>query len=82
MSGGSLTREERLERQDLDLGDPDDTVHIQKNGISTASKAYHDDPECDRINRDKEDLEDMSREEAQVRWRHPCGDCCDIEDKD
>lgn len=42
-----LTRDERLDRQDLDRGDPDDRVHVnQRSGSNSKITHYHDDAGC------------------------------------
>lgn len=67
---GQTTREERLERQDLDTGDPDDDV-------VTTQRAYHDDPNCSHVEKAGESQirRDLDRNGAQLRWLAPCWDC-------
>lgn len=76
MTGG-LTRDKRLARQELDDGDPGETVFYL--GLSARSKgrAYHDDADCrwlQNTNR-PDDVAETTRRGAQHRWLAPCAYC-------
>lgn len=76
----TMTRDERLSRQDRDDGDGEDTVYVIQSGtmrddrISTVN-TYHDTEECPHFNRRKRDPREMSRKGAQLRWLGPCKIC-------
>lgn len=69
----SRTREDRIERQGLDDGDPDDTVYTATGGHNGNRKTYHDDENCARFKSDGR--REMTREGAQRRWLSPCMVC-------
>lgn len=64
----NLTRDQRVDRQRLDDGDPDDSVYIG----SGESEAYHERPDCGLLS----DADETTRAAAQRRWRAPCQRCC------
>jgi len=71
---GSLRREQRVERQELDDGDPEATVYISGGGDRRSrGDTYHDDPECLRFKVDGRT--ELARKDAQRKWMGPCGWC-------
>lgn len=69
----SQTREDRIERQALDGGGPDETVYTSDNGHNGNRKIYHDDEDCVRFQSDGR--REMTREGAKRRWLGPCLVC-------
>lgn len=73
----SLTRDDRLERQNLDDGDPEDTVFTGRHAPGNSGEhIYHDDPDCNRIRQDE--LKEWTRREAKLHWKAP-GLCCVVD---
>jgi len=73
----NVTREELLARQELDSGNPDDTVYVRPsegNGSTTQTHArvYHDDADCYNL---AANPEESTRAAEQQRWRGPCKTC-------
>jgi len=69
MSGKS--RQQRINEQDLDDGDLDDTIYYIK---KATADHYHEDPSCKLIPQESEPL-DETRKYAQNRWMAPCPAC-------
>lgn len=63
-----VTREERIERQEQDTGDPDSRVLISRK----RSYTYHDRETC--VNAPEEGKL-IPRREAKARWLAPCTRC-------
>lgn len=65
------TREDRIQRQELDDGDPDDEVHT-----GPGSPIYHDDRDCQRLKQVADDeIGTDTRRAEQRRWHAPCSWC-------
>lgn len=73
----SPTREECLERQELDDGALNDTVYVVKKrgNFRVRGKTYHDDDECEAIQQSNGEPYPHSREKAQRKWLAPCLRC-------
>lgn len=69
----SLTRDQRLARQDRDQGDPDDEVFIATTENSASHQVYHDDKGCRHMR--GQDGQTTTRRAAQIRWLAPCLNC-------
>ena len=69
MSKSRPTTEERIARQALDDGEPDDTVWF---GTGQTKTSYHDRPDCFQV---KGGLKKSTRAAAQARWLAPCRVC-------
>jgi len=74
---GNITRDELLERQEEDPGDPEDTVYVMAAGppgsdTRTTPRIYHDDEDCHNLD---DDPDESTRAEEQQRWRGPCKAC-------
>lgn len=65
-----LSADERLERQELDDGDPGDEVYF---GVGEWSKMYHEDRGCQYF--DSATVKSGARKAAQKRWLAPCSGC-------
>jgi len=72
MSGGR-TREERLQLQERDDGDPGDAVYYAR-ARTTNNKGYHADRECKHL-QDSELVVEVTREQAWAMGRYPCSWC-------
>lgn len=67
-----MPREQRIDRQEQDNGDPDDTVwYVSVNG--NGNRAYHENDDCQYIRHTEP--KDTTREGAQKRWLAPCQNC-------
>lgn len=62
------TRSERISRQALDDGEPNEIVWISGRG----AYVYHDDDECPRLR----NPDPKPRHKAQAMWLAPCARCC------
>lgn len=72
---GTRTREERVQRQRFDDGDPDDTVYLKIGGSGgNAAHTYHEDEDCDGLSRANDKVE-KTRSTAQRAWKQPCARC-------
>lgn len=63
------SRRERIDAQQHDTGDPDDTVWV----TGYQASHYHSNPECQQLTGSSAD--ESCREDAQHRWLAPCGKC-------
>lgn len=71
-----MRRHERLERQDDDDGDPDDTVFVVQAPRATGKgEAYHADADCAQRQPQTDSVQTMTRQNAQERWFCPCRAC-------
>lgn len=69
-SSSQPTRDERLERQQRDPGDPEDTVYYRQGATSAI---YHDERDCQRLKQIPEDeIGSDPRRVEQRRWHGPC----------
>lgn len=69
------TRDERIQRQDLDDGADTDTVYLKNGGrAGSGATTYHDTPDCPRLTQ-SDGTREMTRRDAQLRWKGPCGTC-------
>lgn len=68
------SRNEAVDRQDLDDGAPDEIVFMVSNGNSQ-NRIYHEDPECHRLKGRDIILREYTRANAQRRWLGPCQWC-------
>jgi len=72
---------EMFDRQELDDGAADDTVHISTGhglggtGGRHEARTYHEDAECFQLTKTGRESEEKTREEAQRKWLGPCKDC-------
>lgn len=66
------TRQERIERQNRDDGDLDDSVYLKVGGRA-AVRTYHDEADCPTINGG--DVRERTRRGAQRAWKAPCRYC-------
>lgn len=70
-----MSREERIDRQALDDGDPEDTVWIKIGGMGGDGNGYyHNERGCAAL-KSANNVDDATRQEAKERWRAPCGKC-------
>lgn len=67
------TREERIDLQASDDGDPDDEVYVSARTNRNA-RAYHVDPDCNSLPNEIP-YRVISRQAAQRRWLGPCRIC-------
>lgn len=69
------TRDERIQRQNLDDGGDTDTVYLKDGGRSgSGATTYHDDPDCPRLNQSG-GVRETTRRDAHLQWKGPCGTC-------
>lgn len=71
MGERNLPREERLARQQLDDGDPDEDVYLPR---TTRSLVYHE-PDCYILAQSNTEPRSMPRRTAKQRWKAPCLRC-------
>lgn len=68
-------REHRVKKQDLDSGDPQDTVWIALGHSGTQNPTtYHNDKHC-VDGKTTDDMVDKTRATAQRSWKKPCCHC-------
>lgn len=70
----NITRAERVERQQLDPGGPDDVVWVKGDYPTRRTDVYHDTRECRAVVPD-EPYTDITRREARLKWYCPCLRC-------
>lgn len=65
----NTSREDRLARQQLDDGDPEDTVYFVR-----GANFYHE-RDCYILEQSTNSIDDDTREAAQRAWKAPCEQC-------
>lgn len=68
----TVSREERLARQERDDGAPDDDVYRKR---SHPIRVYHDDRDCHILVQSPGEPKTETRAAAQRAWRAPCRWC-------
>lgn len=70
-------RDERIELQKRDNGDPDDTVYVAiGHSRNHSCNTYHEDTDCIRLqNKDDEDLRPKTRSYILRSTKAPCKSC-------